>query len=130
MLLRLGEAGGIEILLSAQVLAELDGALREKAPEAVPLAAALIDRAGATIVAQPDEEHLRLASALVVAHPADARVLAAAWQSGSDFFVTLDRKHFIKNQKLSRGHPFPIGTPGDAVEWIRDRFRGALRLEA
>jgi predicted nucleic acid-binding protein len=122
LLLRLGEAGAIEILIGAQVLAELDGALRKKAPNVLPLAAALIDRTRAAVVAQPDDGHLRLASSLV-AHPADARVLAAAWQAGAEFFVTLDRRHFLRKPDLADRIPFPIGTPGDAVAWIRSYLR-------
>ena len=40
-----------------------------------------------------------------------------------EYFVTLDRKHFLDNEKLSHTVAFKIGTPGECLEWIRRRFR-------
>ena len=92
-----------------------------KAPAALPLVAVLLDRVRVDIVAAPDQSHLRLAGNLTD-HPGDAAVLAAAWQASPDFFVTLDRQHFLENRRLMESAPFPIGTPGDALIWIRRRF--------
>ena len=122
VLLRMGEAGAIVLLVSPQVLAELERTLSRKAPDALPLAALIVDRTGAQVVPQADASHLPLASGLV-SHPGDAAVLAAAWQASADFFVTLDRKHFLENPKLAQAVPFHVGTPGDALAWIRGRFR-------
>lgn len=124
MLLRLGELGAIDLLLSPQVLAELEGALKRKAPASLPLAALLVDRTGARVVPQADESHLQLASGLV-SHPGDAALLATAWKASADFFVTLDRKRFLENPKLAQAVPFQVGTPGDTLAWIRRRFRAA-----
>lgn len=123
MLLRLGEAGAIELLISPQVLAELQGALARKAPKTLPMAAVLLDRAAATVVPAPDEDHLQLTRALI-SHPGDAAVVAAAWQAASDFLVTLDP---LENSGLIAGVPFAIGTPGDALAWIRAQFRRRSR---
>lgn len=122
MLLRLGEVGAVALLISPQVLTELQSALTRKAPAALPLAAVLLDQAGARVVPPPDDSHLRLTRELV-SHIGDAAVLAAAWQASTDFFVTLDRQHFLENPKLVPSLPFPVGTPGDALAWIRQRFR-------
>jgi len=126
MLLRLGEAGAIELLISPQVLVELQAALARKAPDTLPLAAVLLDRAAGTVVPAPDEDHLQLADALI-SHPGDAAIVAAAWQAASDFLVTLDRRHFLENSSLIAGVPFVIGTPGDALAWIRAQFRRRSR---
>jgi len=126
MLLRLGEAGAIELLLSPQVLAELQAALARNAPEALPLAAVLLDRSAAIVVTPPDQDHLGLAGALI-AHPGDAAVVAAARQASSDFLVTLDRQHFLDNSELTAGVPFAIGTPEDALAWIRMQFQRRAR---
>jgi len=126
MLLRLGEAGAIELLISPQVLAELQGALARKAPKTLPVAAVLLDRAAGTVVPAPDKEHLQLAEALI-SHPGDAAVVAAAWQASSDFLATLDRQHFLENSSLIAAVPFVIGTPGDALAWIRAQFRRQSR---
>ena len=129
MLLRLGESGAISILISSHVLDELHSALTHKAPAILPLVAVLVDRVRAEIVAAPDDSHLRLARG-VTTHAGDAAVLAAAWQALPDFFVTLDRQHFLENPRLAEGVPFPVGTPGDALGWIRRRFLDDARGNA
>ena len=47
----------------------------------------------------------------------DGRVLADAWQARADFFITLDRQHFLDNEHLRAALPFPLGTPGDFLLW-------------
>jgi predicted nucleic acid-binding protein len=126
MLLRLGETGAIELLISPQVLAELQAALARKVPESLPLAAVLLDRSTATVVTPPDQAHLELAGALI-AHPGDAVIVAAAWQASSDFLVTLDRQHFLENLRLNAGVPFVIGTPGDALAQIQAQLQRRAR---
>ncbi len=55
-----------------------------------------------------------------LAYAPDALVLAAAASAGVDFFVTLDRRHFLGNAPLRAALPFPIGTPGDYLGWHRE----------
>lgn len=119
MLLRLGEAGAVCLLVSAQVVAEIERVLRRKAPPLLGIVAVLLDRAGIEVVAGPGEKRLRGCQRLV-GHLGDATVLAAAWDAGADYFVTLDQKHFLDNRKLQTRAPFPVGTPGDCLAWIRD----------
>jgi hypothetical protein len=57
-----------------------------------------------------------------VGHPGDAQVIADAAGVHPDFFVTLDRKHFLDNEDLQAALPFPIGTPSDFLEWFRERL--------
>jgi hypothetical protein len=40
-------------------------------------------------------------------------------------FVTLDRKHFLENALLAGSLPFPMGTPGDLLAWLKQRLAGA-----
>jgi hypothetical protein len=49
-------------------------------------------------------------------------VLAAAQSSGADYFVTLDRVHFLDNPALKSVVSFPIGRPGDFLAWYRDNL--------
>jgi predicted nucleic acid-binding protein len=126
MLLRLGETGAITLLVSPQVLEELNASLSRKAPDSLPLVAVLLDRAQIEIVAAPDDDHLARARRMI-SHAGDAAVLAAAWQTSPDFFATLDRQHFLDKPRLAAGLPFPLGTPGDALSWIRTRFLDASR---
>ena len=120
MILKLGEAGSIQLLVSSQVLTEAEGTVRRKAPHALGVLALLLDRSGAEVVPAPTPESLQQSHALV-SHPGDAQVLAAAWAAGADYFVTLDRQHFLDNPQLCAAAPFPIGTPGDFLAWMRRR---------
>lgn len=123
MILKLGEAEAIRLLVSSQVLSEIEGTLRRKAPDLLGLLALLLDRSGVEVVPLPAPEVVQKSQALT-GHPADAQILAAAWAVGVDYFVTLDQKHFLANPRLKEAVPFPIGTPGDFLTWYRGQFVG------
>lgn len=118
MILKLGEAGIIYILISSPVLAEVERALQSKSPGSLGSLALILDRSNAQILPDPRNELIKVCGNLVN-HPGDARVLASVWDVGIDFFVTLDRRHFIENQALKSEAPFLIGTPGDFLYWFR-----------
>jgi predicted nucleic acid-binding protein len=118
MILRLGEAGAIQLLISTQVITEIEGALRRKAPNALGVLALLLDRSQVEIVPSPGLEAVKDSQALT-GHPGDGQVLAAAWLAGVDYFVTLDKEHFLDNLHLREIVPFPVGTPGDFLAWYR-----------
>ncbi len=121
MILKLGEAGAIRLLVSPQVLAEAEGALRRKAPETLGLLTLLLDRSRVEVVPGPTSDAVQASQALT-GHPGDAQVLAAAWAAGVDYFVTLDREHFLDQPDLRGVVPFPLGTPGDFLAWYRQQF--------
>ncbi len=123
MILHLGEVGAIQIVVSPQVLKEADGALKRKAPTLLPLLAILIDRSRAEVStpARGDEAE-RLAR--TVGHSGDARVLADAAHAHADYFVTLDREHFLERAATRKASPIPMGTPGDFLLWFRERMTG------
>ena len=123
MLLRLGEAGAVQIVVSRQVLAELERAIRSKAPHALGSLAVLLDRIHVEVAPEPSREVLTTCEGLV-AHPGDAKVLGAAVASGVDYLVTFDRQHFLENAKLRQALPFIVGTPGDFLAWFRGRLTG------
>jgi len=100
---------------------EIERALRRKAPETLGLLALLLDRSGVEVVPSPPPRVVQDSQALI-SHPGDAQMLAAAWAAGADYFVTLDRKHFLDNQTLKDNVPFPIGTPGDFLAWYRGQL--------
>lgn len=122
MLLRLGETGAIDLLTNRLALQELEAALRAKAPEVLGSLALLLDRAQFTIVRPPEEELLGLTKRLVD-HSGDAQILASALGGQVEFFVTLDQKHFLGNERLATGLPFEPGTPGECLDWLRRRLR-------
>src|SRR5436190_17513603 len=116
MILKLGEARAVRVLVSSPVLQEAENVLRRKAPDLIGLLALLLDRSGAETVAAPLPDFVLECLALT-SYPADALVLAAAKMAVADYFVTLDREHFLSNDALKRAMPFPIDTPGDFLAW-------------
>lgn len=123
LILKLAEVRSLDIWLSPQVLSELDRALRSKAPEVLGDAALLLDSARVRVAETASEDRVD-AFRLQVAHAGDAQVIADAAGMSPDFFVTLDRRHFLDNEALCAALPFPVGTPGDFLEWFRQRLRG------
>jgi predicted nucleic acid-binding protein len=118
MILKLGEARAVRVLVSPQVLTEMENVLRRKAPDALGLLALLLDRSGVEVVPAPTPDAVQECLALT-GYLADALVLAAAKITAADYFVTLDREHFLNNNELKRSAPFPVGTPGDFLAWYR-----------
>jgi predicted nucleic acid-binding protein len=118
MLLRLGEADVAQLLISPQVLAEIEQVVRRKAAQHLPTLAVLIDRSRAQVVASAPPDLLKSCREWVP-HPGDAQILADAWQHGADYLVTLDRAHFLDIPDLEGQVPFSIGTPDDCLAWMR-----------
>jgi predicted nucleic acid-binding protein len=121
MVLRLGEAGAVQIVVGRQVLAELERTLRSKAPHALAPLAVLLDQLRVEVAPEPGREVLATCQSLV-GHPGDAMILAAAIASPVDYFVTLDRQHFLDIAKMRQAVPFVMGTPGDFQAWFRNRL--------
>jgi predicted nucleic acid-binding protein len=119
--LRLAELGAIQLWVSSLVLEELERALQRKAPQALLWLAMLLHRIDVQLASAPASEALE-ATRRLVQHPGDAHILASAWSSEVDYFVTLDRQHLLENAALREEVPFPIGTPGDLLAWLRQRW--------
>jgi predicted nucleic acid-binding protein len=123
-ILRLGEVGQARLLVSGAVLSEVERTLREKLPEQLATLALWLDAARVTVAVAPRRVAVtRLRNWL--SYAPDALVLAAAVSAEVDFFVTLDRKHFLSNAPLRAALLFPLGTPGDYLAWHRARFTPA-----
>ena len=120
-LLRLGEAGIVQIVVSDQVLSETEAVLRRKAPPLLQDFAILVHRSGSRVHHGPSHE---VADKYVAytSHSGDARIVAAAVGSRSDYLVTLDRSHLLGNPTLERVAGIPIGTPGDCIGWLAKRL--------
>ena len=121
MILRLGEAEAVQSWVSSQILTELENVLRRKAARALGNLTLLLSRSGVKIVPPPEPEFLELSRNLLSYQP-DAQILAAAWSAGCDYFVTLDRKHFLDNPQIIETVPFSMGTPGDFLDWYRSKI--------
>ena len=121
MILKLGEAGAINLLVSSLVLSELENVLKRKAPNSLGGLALLLDSSNLEIAPNPKLDTIAK-SLTLTPHAGDANILAAAWESDVDFLVTLDRKHFLDNKLMTDSVPFLIGTPGDFLAWYRRRI--------
>jgi predicted nucleic acid-binding protein len=122
MVLKLGEAGAVRLLVSSQVMRELEGALRRKAPHTLGSLALILERSGLEITDDPPPEVVQDALNLTD-HLGDARILAAGIAAEADYLVTLDKEHFLENPAVMEAMPFPIGTPGDFLAWFRKRLK-------
>ncbi len=116
-ILALGQAEMLQILVSPQVLTEIEAAIRQKAPEILAELSLALDRSRLQVVAAPSQ--MLKASQELIPYIPDAIVLAAAWEANTDYFVTLDKKHFLENDALRQAAPFLVGTPGDFLAWFR-----------
>jgi predicted nucleic acid-binding protein len=120
-LLLLAEDEKMLITVSEQVITEVERNIARKAPKAVQFARELIRRTNIRIVRdQPIEEVLQHQD--WIDHPADIPILVAAVGARVDFLATLDTKHFIDDPEVSRRSGLRIGTPGDALAWVREQL--------
>lgn len=120
-LLLLCEDERLTITVSEQVITEVERNLARKAPRALPYAREMILRANLSIVRDPlpVEQQPR---ADWISHPADLPILVAAARARVDFLVTLNTRHFIEDGEVARKSGLRIGTPGDALKWVRERI--------
>ena len=122
MILKLGEAGVIQLVISQQVLEEIENVTRRKAPTSLGALALLLDRSQVEVTTlQGDTNQLQVQ----LAHPGDAQIFASALASKIEYFVTLDRRHFLKDNRLRGSIPFPMGTPGDYLDWFRSTLHNS-----
>jgi predicted nucleic acid-binding protein len=120
-LLLLAEVGEIAVVVSEQVIAETERALARKVPQALPDLRQAIRQTGLAIVRDPLPEQVAAAQDWI-AHPPDVPILVAAEQAGVDYLVMLNRKHFLEDPAVARSSGLRIGTPGDALAWVRARL--------
>ena len=55
----------------------------------------------------------------IIRHQADVPIVVAAMEEDVDYLVTLNRQHFIDDPKVGELSGLRIGTPGDALNWLR-----------
>lgn len=121
MLLKLGEAQAIKLYVSSQVLIEIENVLRRKSPQSLGSLALLLNRSRIAVISETPEDQIAICQSMVRYAP-DAIVLAAAWAAEIDYFVTLDRQHFLNNEQIHDATPFVVGTPGSCLAWYRRKI--------
>lgn len=122
VLLMLGEMKQIHLIVSEQVIAETERAVARKAPRAVADLRRAILASNVEIVPIPSEREVRKNIGLMK-HSADVPILLAAMKEKVDYLVTLNTRHFQTDAEVARRSGLKIGTPGDALAWLRDRYR-------
>jgi predicted nucleic acid-binding protein len=120
-ILQLGEAGVIQLLIGPNVLRECEEVVKRKSPDSLPWLAYLLELVGIEITSKSGDEEIKVAKSIVSYKP-DAYVLAEAMSAKPDWFVTHDKKHFLK-KRISIELPFKLGTPGDLIKSVEDDLR-------
>ena len=121
VLLLLSETGHIKIMISEQVVAECERAIARKAPQVLPELRQAILTSRVEIRRDPTPEEVK-ANLYIISHAPDVPIVLAAMGARVDYLVTLNRKHFIDDPEVSRRSGLRIGTPGDALAWVRQEI--------
>lgn len=116
-ILRLTEAGLLEVTISEQVIVELDRVMNAKFPELVPEVRGFLKAVKPQAVDDPPEKEIRPYRTVLEA--GDASILAAADLEKVDYLVTWDRNDFLKGnaQKLAKCR---IVDPGEFLRVFRE----------
>jgi predicted nucleic acid-binding protein len=117
-LLLLAESDQITITLSEQVVTETERAMARKVPQALTDLRAAILASKAQIVQDPAPEKVQ-ENLHLISHPADVPILLSAMKAKVDYLVTHNRVHFIDDPGVAVKANLRIGTPGDALDWVR-----------
>lgn len=136
-LLVLAEAGVITITVSEQVVAETERAVARKVPQALAAYREALRSTGLRIVRDPRSEEVRThkckiardrepeevrALMDIIAHQSDVPIVVAAMKVETDYLVTFNRRHFVDDATVAARLGLRIGTPGEALTWVRKRF--------
>lgn len=121
-LLLLAEMKQVRLVVSEQVIVETERAVARKAPRAISDLRQAILASSVEIVPTPGEREVWKHAGLMK-HPADVPILLAAMREKVDFLVTLNTRHFVEDPEVARKSGLRIGTPGDALAWLRERYQ-------
>jgi predicted nucleic acid-binding protein len=123
-LLLLAETNQIFITISEQVVAETERAIARKVPVALADLREAILASKVQIVHDPTPKEVQ-ANLHLISHASDVPILLAAMKANVDFVVTHNRIHFIDDPEVSVRSGLKIGTPGDALLWVREQISSA-----
>jgi predicted nucleic acid-binding protein len=120
-LLLLGEDEKVILTVSEQVIAEVERNIALKVPRLLLDAREMILRSNVRILKDLSPVEVRKHLDWV-GHAADVPILVVAARAKVDFLVTLNTRHFIEDAQVSRRSGLRIGTPGDALVWVREQL--------
>jgi predicted nucleic acid-binding protein len=117
-LLLLAEARVLTVTVSEQGVAETERAVARKVPQALLEFRSALRSTGLRLVPDPAPGDVE-ARRGIVPHEADVPIVVAAMNARSDYLVTLNRRHFLDDPEVAVRAGLPIGSPGDALAWVR-----------
>jgi predicted nucleic acid-binding protein len=119
VLMLFSEQGKVDLFVSEHIIEECERSLARKAPEALPAFRNALKDVKPKIITGLTNEEVHTCF-YMISDPTDAPILAAALKAKVDFLVTHNRKHFLDDPKVGDKSGLKIGTPGDALAWIRE----------
>ena len=122
-LLELAEEEHIEITISEFVVIESERSVAIKSPQNIPHLRDLIIKSLLNIIRDPSPKEIR-DNLYLISDPNDVPILLSAMKAKVDFLATHNRKHFLDDPKVSENSGLKIGTPGDALAWVRENLAG------
>jgi predicted nucleic acid-binding protein len=127
LILKLGEAGVVQLWVGPWVLREAEEVIKRKSPRSKTFFALLLARSQVRVGQEAGEEATARAMA-VVGYLPDAQVVAEALEGGVDYFVSFDREHILENPNVEK-LPFPVGAAGDFLAWYRARLADGAGID-
>lgn len=121
-LLQLGESEDIFLTVSEMVLVESERTIAKKSPRNLNDLRTTIKTAKLRIVADPSRKEVE-ANLYLMKDPTDVPILLAAMKAKVDYLATHNRKHFLDDPKVIENSNLSIGSPGDALVWIRENLK-------
>jgi predicted nucleic acid-binding protein len=121
VLLNLGESKDIILTVSELVILETERSMARKSPSNLNDLRRLIRLSNLRIVPNPSRKEVE-ANLYLISDPNDVPILLAAMKANVDYLVTHNRKHFLDDPMVSERSGLKIGTPGDALAWLRDNL--------
>ncbi len=122
-ILRLAEIGLIEIIVSRQVVVEVDRNITAKLPECLDDFRNYLQTLAPVLTADPSQRDILRYSSLIQPH--DAPILAAAVAAQADYLVTWDQKHFMTKGPRALDRP-KVMNPGDFLHEFRQLLHERL----
>jgi len=121
VLLQLSEGEYINLTINEFVIAECERSFARKSPRTLPFLQIAIKTAKTKIIPDPSPAEVQ-SNLYLISDPQDVPILLSALQSKADFLVTHNRKHFIDDPQVAEKTGLRIGTPGDALAWLREQL--------
>ena len=114
----LSEEGRINLVVTEQVIVEVERNIAKKVPKALHLSREMILKAKLLIHRDPSVDELTDHRDWI-SHPADLPILVAAVKAQVNFFVTLNTHHFLDDPLVALRSGLTLATPGEVLKKIK-----------